>query len=50
MGPGRSERSHTVDEWVDEEEIVEAARFYEALARRYAQRLDGARRRPEEAA
>lgn len=50
VGPGRSERSHTVDEWVDEEEIVEAARFYEALARRYAQRLDGARRRPEEAA
>lgn len=33
VGPGRTERSHTVDEFVHEAEVVEGARFYEALAR-----------------
>jgi len=30
VGPGRTERSHTPDEYVLESEIVEGARFYEA--------------------
>jgi acetylornithine deacetylase len=30
-GPGRSERSHTPDEFVLEEEILEGARFYESM-------------------
>ena len=29
VGPGRTERSHTPDEFVMESEIVEGARFYE---------------------
>jgi len=35
VGPGRTERSHTVDEFVAEAEIIEGARFYEALARSF---------------
>ena len=35
VGPGRTERSHTADEFVLEAEIVEGARFYEALARAF---------------
>jgi acetylornithine deacetylase/succinyl-diaminopimelate desuccinylase-like protein len=31
VGPGRSERSHTPDEFVLEEEVLEGARFYERL-------------------
>jgi len=31
VGPGRSERSHTADEWVAEEEILDGARFYRGL-------------------
>lgn len=30
-GPGRSERSHTPDEWVEEEEILAGVRFYRGL-------------------
>ncbi len=30
-GPGRTERSHTPDEFVLEEEILDGARFYQAL-------------------
>lgn len=36
VGPGRSQRSHTPDEFVEEAEIVAAAGFYEALARAFA--------------
>ncbi|HXT22441.1 MAG TPA: hypothetical protein VN923_16935, partial [Thermoanaerobaculia bacterium] len=32
-GPGKSERSHTADEWVAEDEIVAGADFYVALVR-----------------
>jgi acetylornithine deacetylase len=35
VGPGRTERSHTADEFVLETEILEGARFYEALALGY---------------
>ena len=35
-GPGQSERSHTADEWVGEEEIVAGAEFYVALIRECA--------------
>lgn len=35
VGPGRTERSHTPDEFVLESEIVDGAAFYEALARRW---------------
>lgn len=35
-GPGMTERSHTPDEFVLESEIIEGARFYEAVARAYA--------------
>jgi acetylornithine deacetylase len=38
-GPGRSERSHTPDEYVTEAEVLEGARFYEALVRAYARIL-----------
>jgi acetylornithine deacetylase len=31
-GPGRSERSHTPDEYILEDEVLEGARFYERLA------------------
>ncbi len=34
-GPGRSERSHTPDEFVLESEILEGARFYEAAVLGY---------------
>src|SRR4029450_3949549 len=36
-GPGRSERSHTPDEYVLESEILEGARFYARLVRAYAE-------------
>ncbi len=36
-GPGRSERSHTPDEYVLESEILEGARFYTRLVRAYAE-------------
>jgi acetylornithine deacetylase len=36
VGPGVSERSHTPDEFVLESEILDGARFYEALARAFA--------------
>lgn len=36
VGPGRSERSHTADEYVLESEILEGAAFYEALVRGWA--------------
>jgi acetylornithine deacetylase len=35
-GPGASERSHTADEWVAEEEIVAGAELYVALVRHCA--------------
>jgi acetylornithine deacetylase len=35
-GPGASERSHTADEWVGEDEIVAGADFYIALVRELA--------------
>jgi acetylornithine deacetylase len=37
-GPGRTERSHTPDEFVLESEILEGARFYARLVRAYAER------------
>jgi acetylornithine deacetylase len=36
-GPGRSERSHTPDEYVLEDEILDGARFYTRLVRAYAE-------------
>jgi len=36
-GPGRSERSHTPDEYVLESEILDGARFYTRLVRAYAE-------------
>jgi len=36
VGPGLSTRSHTADEFVLESEILDGARFYEALVREYA--------------
>jgi len=39
VGPGRSERSHTADEFVLESEVVDGARFYERLAVALAARL-----------
>lgn len=36
-GPGRSERSHTPDEYVLEEEILDGARFYTRLIGAYAE-------------
>ena len=38
-GPGRSERSHTADEFVLESEVLEGARFYTRLVRAWAERL-----------
>ena len=38
VGPGQTDRSHTADEFVLETEILEGARFYEALLRAYAER------------
>jgi acetylornithine deacetylase/succinyl-diaminopimelate desuccinylase-like protein len=35
VGPGRTERSHTADEFVQESEVLAGARFYEALARAF---------------
>ena len=47
VGPGASERSHTPNEWVDEEEIVDGAAFYvdlvRACARMFGQASGGAR-------
>lgn len=39
-GPGRSERSHTPDEFVLEEEVLEGARFYTRLIGAYAELRD----------
>lgn len=39
VGPGRSERSHTPDEYVLEDEVVAGARFYESLVRAFATRV-----------
>lgn len=36
-GPGQTERSHTPDEFVLEEEILDGARFYTRLVRAYAE-------------
>jgi acetylornithine deacetylase len=36
-GPGRSERSHTADEFVRESEVLEGARFYTRLIGSYAE-------------
>jgi len=36
-GPGRTERSHTPDEFVLEEEVLEGARFYARLVRAFAE-------------
>jgi len=41
VGPGRSERSHTPDEFVLESEILEGAQFYRDLALRYAELTRG---------
>jgi len=41
-GPGRSERSHTPDEFVLEEEVLEGARFYTRLIGAYAELRDPA--------
>ncbi len=40
-GPGRTERSHKPDEFVEEREIVAGARFYEGLAVAYAEIVRG---------
>jgi len=42
-GPGRTERSHTPDEFVLEEEILDGSRFYARMVRAYAERLAGQR-------
>lgn len=39
-GPGRTERSHTADEHVLENEILEGVRFYARLVRAYAEMLE----------
>lgn len=39
-GPGRTERSHTPDEYVLESEILEGVRFYARLVRAYAEMLE----------
>ena len=41
-GPGRTERSHTPDEYVLESEILEGARFYERAVRECAGRISAA--------
>jgi acetylornithine deacetylase len=38
-GPGRTERSHTPDEFVLDSEILDGARFYTRLVRAWAERL-----------
>jgi acetylornithine deacetylase len=38
VGPGRSERSHAADEFVDEREILEGASLFEAIVRAFARR------------
>jgi acetylornithine deacetylase len=43
VGPGRSERSHTPDEFVFEQEVIDGAAFYADLARAFAAEV--ARRR-----
>ena len=43
VGPGRTERSHTPDEFVLESEVVEGARFYEAAVLNCRSFLDGGR-------
>jgi len=39
VGPGRSERSHTPDEFVLADEILEGAAFYEELVRSWAEEI-----------
>lgn len=39
VGPGESVRSHTVDEFVMESEVVEGARFYERMVVQFAQEM-----------
>jgi acetylornithine deacetylase len=39
VGPGRSERSHTVDEYVEEREILDGAAFYERLIKAWLQEV-----------
>lgn len=41
-GPGQSERSHTADEWVAEEELVAGADFYVALVHECARLYEAA--------
>jgi len=48
VGPGRSERSHTPDEFVLEEEILDGAKFYGDLVRAY-ETLTQARTEAQEA-
>ena len=42
-GPGQSERSHTPDEYVLQEEILDGARFYTRLIGSYAEHRPEAR-------
>jgi acetylornithine deacetylase len=42
VGPGRTERSHTPDEFVFESEVIEGAQFYERAVRAWAASLQGA--------
>lgn len=37
IGPGRTERSHSVDEFVEESEILEGVRIYSQIIERYAE-------------
>jgi len=41
VGPGRSERSHTPDEFVLESEVLEGRRFYVTLVQRYVELAQG---------
>ena len=47
VGPGASERSHTADEWVGEDEVVAGAAFYVGLVRRCAALFAGTPARAE---
>jgi acetylornithine deacetylase len=49
-GPGRSERSHTPDEYVLESEVLDGARFYTRLIGAYAEVREEARERRAAAA
>jgi acetylornithine deacetylase/succinyl-diaminopimelate desuccinylase-like protein len=39
MGPGRSERSHSADEYIETTELLEAAKLYEDIILAYAEAL-----------